>query len=199
MNTQHDELEPTQRAAMRALLVDHVRLDAKKSPARATRKRIIGVSAGIGALTAITAGALAIAFTGIPNDSAPALPAPSTSTATPTPTLPPTTTSAPTPTTPPEPGGDTAVTAETAYDECAAAADPWDSVVTTPQGDLPAAPTISLATIDQSDVNEYVEGIWTVVIPVVREHTEGPQDGIKVCTIQGTVENPDVSVTDALD
>ncbi|MFB2581393.1 hypothetical protein ACEXQD_09080 [Herbiconiux sp. P15] len=92
---------------------------------------------------------------------------------------------------------DTLLTAQSAYDICAAAADPWDSGVSTPEGDLPPAPTISIAPIDESEVDQYVEGVWTVVIPVVRDRPDGPEDGIKVCTVEGTIDAPTVAVTDA--
>jgi hypothetical protein len=74
MNTQHDELDPAQRAVMRSLLLDHARRDAHEAPARASRQRIMGVVAGISGLCAITVGALSISFIGNPISPAPADP-----------------------------------------------------------------------------------------------------------------------------
>ncbi|MCS5723417.1 hypothetical protein N1028_18720 [Herbiconiux sp. CPCC 203407] len=204
MNPQPDELEPARRVAMRSLLVDHARLDAQRAPARATRNRVIGVAAGIGALTAVSVGALTIAFASVAPDPSPALPVPVTSTASPvpspapTPTAPPT--ASPSPSIPVGPMGGTALTAQAAYDICVAAPDVWDSEVITTQGDrLPPAPTLSMAAFHESDVEEYIEGVWTVLIPVVRDYADGPQDGLKVCSISGTVENPEVTATDAIE
>lgn len=74
MNTHHDEIDPAERDAMRALLLDHARSDIERAPGRETRHRILGIAVGITALTAVTAGALAIAFGGIEDVSAPADP-----------------------------------------------------------------------------------------------------------------------------
>ncbi|RFA08342.1 hypothetical protein B7R54_03200 [Subtercola boreus] len=51
----------------------------------------------------------------------------------------------------------------------------------------------SRADLDQSDVTEVTEGIWSVVIPVVRSDTGDGQQG---CTVQGTVDAPMINVTD---
>ncbi|AXH36435.1 hypothetical protein DVJ78_14325 [Humibacter sp. BT305] len=159
----------------------------------------LAVGSGILAITVIALAAVTLSTGGhgapaeaaapSPVVSTAAAPAPSSDTPSPAATAP----------LPVAPVADPVLDAQAAYDLCVAGADPWDSVVVTPQGELPPAPTTSLASFEESEADEQVEGTWTVVIPVVREHEEGPRDGIKVCTITGSADAPEISVTDSLD
>lgn len=214
-----DELRPSQRRLLRALLVEHAREDLRRAPARANRRRLVAAAGGFAAVAGVAAIAAAVVVTGVPllpGGGSPAGPGPVT--VAPIPVASPSLTPPPSiPTTPSDEEGagsdadgadsdgngadaGTTLTAQTAYDLCVAAPDPWDTDRTTPDGTLiPAALTTSTATFADSQVTEYVPGTWTVVIPVQRAHTDRDPEGIKVCTVSGPPADPAVAVTDALD
>jgi hypothetical protein len=214
--SESDELRPAQRHLLRSLLVEHAREDLRRAPGRAGRRRLAAAAGGFAAVAGVAAIAVAVVVTGVPllpGGGSPAGPGPVTvapsPTASPAPTPPPST-----PTTPSDEEGagsdgtgtgtgtgtESTLTAQTAYDLCVAAPDPWDTDRTTPDGTLiPAAPTTSTASFADSQVTEYVPGTWTVVIPVQRAHTDRAPEGIKVCTVSGPPADPAVTVTDALD
>ncbi|SDY53731.1 hypothetical protein [Herbiconiux ginsengi] len=97
-----DELDPTRRSALRSLLVEHARADARLSPARARRRRTIAAATGFGLVAAIAAGAVVITLAGLPLfGPAPVATDPPVIPVTPTPVPTPVPTVTPTPTPPP--------------------------------------------------------------------------------------------------
>ena len=78
-------------------------------------------------------------------------------------------------------------TAELAYKTCVDAPDVY-----------PDAETLSVSSLAESEVDEYVPGNWTVIIRVVREREGEASPGSKVCLISNSPTSPDVRVTDSI-
>ncbi|GAA2248798.1 hypothetical protein N1031_18685 [Herbiconiux moechotypicola] len=208
-----DEIDPRRRERMRALLVEHARRSGSTVGHRAPRW--VGVAAAVAVLVGL-AGTAAIVSRPVSGGeaSAGATSTPSAEAGAESHPLDPAGVPFANTSSPPAGGpqsngeaasagdaGDSGAVADaaSAYAWCVEASDVWDAPVDAGEGMLPAAPTLSVASLADSEVLQPSPGVWTVVIPVVRLHPEGERVGVKVCTITGPADQPVIEVTDALD
>lgn len=202
----HDDAELLKRR-MRALVVEHARSDSARSSARVRRQRFVGVLAGLGAVTAVTVGALTLAFAGQSptTDAPPAATAPETTappSASAPPTEPPTAPPAPpveTPTTPADPVEPDApeidrvagYDAEAAWNACLAAGSETYAGVYTATSSYSPDSVIAPIAVGQEGVE--------VTIAARVDYGGVSSDSAWFCGVGGDVDQPTVLWTDVRD